>query len=100
MPVRPTALAERLVGIVTRLDSHVGHPALGLPISEVLCHEFLNHAFTSQIFLADRSNVVFLPFAALAGAHPLNSVKAFLIDIAWTRLEILLIPKSQLIADG
>ena len=68
MPMRPAARANWLVGLLPRLDLHVGHKALVLPAGEVFAHDLLDLSLAGKIVIGDGGEKRLLP--ALAERSP------------------------------
>src|SRR5579885_1198351 len=99
MPMRPAARADRLVGLVPRLDGHVGDEALGLPASEVFGDDGLHLALALQVRFRGGGKP-----GLLAGGldrfllDPLDAIEPLLEDVFRARLEIVFFPAAQTIA--
>src|ERR1039457_2781682 len=98
MPVGPAARANRLVGLFSRLDSHIGHQTVLLPLGEMLSHILIGDALPHVIQLADGANLVHLASPTSTATHPLNGVKTLLEEVIRPRLEVALLPHAQPIA--
>lgn len=68
MPVRPSTLSNRLIGVVTRLNSHVRSEPLVLPKAQVRGNELIYLLLALKISLRWRSKECF---------------QAWLADAAW-----------------
>ncbi len=96
MPIRPSPRSNQVQPLISwwsaYLDPHIGHPALRLPVSEVLGDELLNDPLALQILAGDAAKFVVVTFALLLGAHPLHAVETLLEDVIGPRLEVVLLP--------
>ena len=63
----PAASADWLICLIARLDAHVGHPALVLPVGQVLRDVLLNNLFTLEVFGRDRSELKLLALSITLG---------------------------------
>src|ERR1035437_4901634 len=99
MPVGPAARANRLVGLFSRLDSHIGHQTVLLPLGEMLSHILIGDALPHEVQLADGANFVHLASPASTGTHPLNGIETLLEQVIRPWLEIALLPHALPIAD-
>ena len=98
--VQPRVDRIRLDPVLSaRLDPHVGHPALGLPVGEMLGDVLLDDALALQVVLGDGAELVVVAFALLLGPHPLDAVEPLLEDVVGPRLEVVLLPQPQSVAD-
>src|SRR2546427_11060682 len=98
MPMRPAAFTNRLVGVVSRLDSHIRHPAVVLPLRKILRKKVLDRTLAFQVFGCNGSEVVLKTFGRLLTPHPLDAVKALLENVVGARLKVAFLPKAQTIA--
>jgi hypothetical protein len=86
MPMRPAARADRLVGLLARLDLHVGYEALVLPACEILPHDRLGLALARQILLCDGGKKSLLPPPAKRLVRdPLNAGRGTKSDFSHSR---------------
>ena len=94
VPVGPAASANRLVGLGTGLNAHVGNPALRLPFGEVALDQMHYSTLTLKVFGRNGTKFVVIPLAFKLGAHPLDGIKPFLKYVIWAWLEVKLPPLS------
>src|SRR5437879_9500392 len=104
VPICPAPRSNQIQPLISwrpaYLDAHIGHPALRLPVSEVLGDEFLDDPLAFQVLAGDAAKFVVVTFALLLGAHPLHTVETLLEDVIGPRLEVLFLPLTQAIANG
>src|SRR2546425_8544287 len=98
MPVRPAALTNWLVSVITRLDSHVGNPAFLLPLGQMLADELFHDSFTAQVVSCDGTELIVEFFPLRLWTHPVDSIKTLLKDVVWARLEVAPFPEPKLVA--
>ena len=51
VPMSPPARSDRLIGLIPRLDRHVGDKALLLPARKIFAHHRLDFALASEIIV-------------------------------------------------
>lgn len=99
MPIGPASRADGFVGLVTRLDLHIGHPSLRLPLGQVLCHQRLDLSFPLLIGIGYRGKEGHLPgLVQRLFGDPLDRIEPFLEDVVRSGLEVMLLPATQSVA--
>ena len=99
VPMSPTSLANRLVGIITRLNFHRRHESFFLPVGEAFAEQVEGELLAGEIVFGDGA-VVFggagiAGFFVDAGFDPADAVEAFLEDIVGARDEVVVFPEAE-----
>ena len=95
MPVGPPPLANRLVGVVPRLNRHVRHQAFGLPDVQIFSDKLL-HALLALKICGSRCGKPGVLTARIQRffANPLDSKQALLKDVVRMWLKVGLFPAA------
>jgi hypothetical protein len=101
MPVCPASFPDRLSGILSGLNPHIGYQTGFLPNGKIIPNNKF-YLLLARIILWENSTIkCFWPTPAeRLLAYPLYAVEALTEDIICTRGEVVLLPKTQSIAQS